>query len=285
MKILNLLLLLLITIGGYCSSQNHTTSNILNQLIAAIDELCTTQPDKCGPKSVVSGIPITVNIGIDELNNYIKGTIFDIIPELRKLSNEEANAFFKDELFPVIKEVIEELGVNMFDRPIITDEEANDIIDNIRINLRNKDVIAELLNSNSDLNSSPSLFSDNYIKKLFIYPKNSKGEDYIKEIIKYVNDNSIDFPDNKGNSNYSNLEHLDESSYINEPIDYIDNDVLKNIFELCRDNDICKSYFANHSISKNIHFSIFKSIINGIERYHLLINDSLNKVTTAIQLR
>jgi len=39
MKILKLFLLLVISIGAYCSSQNHTTSNILNQLIAAIDEL------------------------------------------------------------------------------------------------------------------------------------------------------------------------------------------------------------------------------------------------------
>ena len=32
--------------------------------------------------------------------------------------------------------------------------------------------------------------------------------------------------------------------------------------------------------SKTFHVSIFKSIINGIERYHILINDSSNKITT-----
>ncbi|KAG4093991.1 hypothetical protein H8356DRAFT_1402099 [Neocallimastix lanati (nom. inval.)] len=44
---------------------------------------------------------------------------------------------------------------------------------------------------------------------------------------------------------------------------------------------ICKSYFANYRNSKIFHVSIFSSIINGIERYHLLINDSSNKITTA----
>ncbi|KAG4088886.1 hypothetical protein H8356DRAFT_1321813 [Neocallimastix lanati (nom. inval.)] len=63
MKILKLFSLLIIAIEAYCSSQNHTTSNILNQLIAAIDELCTVDPNKCGPKSTTTGFPITVAIG------------------------------------------------------------------------------------------------------------------------------------------------------------------------------------------------------------------------------
>ncbi|KAL6635454.1 hypothetical protein U3516DRAFT_860611 [Neocallimastix sp. 'constans'] len=76
MKILKLFSLLIIAIEAYCSSQNHTTSNILNQLIAAIDELCTVDPNKCGPKSTTTGFPITVAIGLDELNNYIQGSIY-----------------------------------------------------------------------------------------------------------------------------------------------------------------------------------------------------------------
>jgi len=47
--------------------------------MAAIDELCTVDPNKCGPKSNATGIPITVAIGLDELNNPIQGTIYDII--------------------------------------------------------------------------------------------------------------------------------------------------------------------------------------------------------------
>ena len=85
---------MIIAIGAYCSSQNHTTSNILNQLIAAIDELCTVDPNRCGPKSTITGFPINVVIGLDELNNYIQGSIYDIIPELRRLSNKEADNFF-----------------------------------------------------------------------------------------------------------------------------------------------------------------------------------------------
>ena len=50
---------------------------------------------------------------------------------------------FKNELFPIIKDVIEELGINMFEKEII-DAEAINIIENIYINLRNKDIIAEL---------------------------------------------------------------------------------------------------------------------------------------------
>ncbi|ORY39807.1 hypothetical protein LY90DRAFT_672361 [Neocallimastix californiae] len=281
MKILKLFLLLVISIGAYCSSQNHTTSNILNQLIAAIDELCTVEPDKCGPKSTTTGFPITVAIGLDELNNYIQGSIYDIIPELRRLSNTEADNFFRNELFPIIKDVIEELGINMFENKI-TKAEASNIVENIHINLRNKDIIAELLNSNTDISISPSLFSDNYVKKLYIYPKNGNGGDYIKNIMDYVNDASINkFPDNEGNTNYSNREHLDETSYINEPIDFISKEDLKGIFENCKCDHICKSYFANHHSSKTFHISIFKSIINGVERYHLLINDSYNKITTA----
>ncbi|KAG4086031.1 hypothetical protein H8356DRAFT_1373602 [Neocallimastix lanati (nom. inval.)] len=104
---------------------------------------------------------------------------------------------------------------------------------------------------------------------------------YWKEIMKYVNDASRnDFPENKGNTNYSNREHLDETSYINEPIDYISKEDLSGIFLQCKNDDICKSYFTNHPSSKTFHVSIFKSIINGIERYHLLINDSYNKITT-----
>ncbi|KAL6590721.1 hypothetical protein LY90DRAFT_678916 [Neocallimastix californiae] len=281
MKILKLFLLLIIAIGAYCSSQNHTTSNILNQLIAAIDELCTVDPNKCGPKSTTTGFPITVAIGLDELNNYIQGSIYDIIPELRRLSNTEADNFFRNELFPIIKDVIEELGINMFENKI-TKAEASNIVENIHINLRNKDIIAELLNSNTDISISPSLFSDNYVKKLYIYPKNGNGGDYIKEIMDYVKGNSrIIFPENKGNTNYSNREHLDETSYINEPIDYISKEDLSGIFKECKSDDICKSYFENHNSSKTFHVSIFKSIINGIERYHLLINDSYNKITTA----
>jgi len=281
MKILKLFLLLVISIGAYCSSQNHTTSNILNQLIAAIDELCTVDPNKCGPKSTTTGFPITVAIGLDELNNYIQGSIYDIIPELRRLSNTEADNFFRNELFPIIKDVIEELGINMFENKI-TKAEASNIVENIHINLRNKDIIAELLNSNTDISISPSLFSDNYVKKLYIYPKNGNGGDYIKEIMDYVKGNSrIIFPENKGNTNYSNREHLDETSYINEPIDYISKEDLSGIFKECKSDDICKSYFENHNSSKTFHVSIFKSIINGIERYHLLINDSYNKITTA----
>ncbi|KAG4104260.1 hypothetical protein H8356DRAFT_1351303 [Neocallimastix lanati (nom. inval.)] len=45
----------------------------------SIDELCTVDPNKCGPKSNATGIPITVAIGLDELNNPIQGTIYDII--------------------------------------------------------------------------------------------------------------------------------------------------------------------------------------------------------------
>jgi len=51
--------------------------------------------------------------------------------------------FFKNELLPIIKDVIEELGINMFEKEII-DAEAINIIENIYINLRNKDIIAEL---------------------------------------------------------------------------------------------------------------------------------------------
>jgi len=81
--------------------------------------------------------------------------------------------------------------------------------------------LQSLLNSNTDISISPSLFSENYIKKLYIYPKNGKGGDYINDIIDYVNINVINiFPDNKVNTNYSNREHLDETSYINEPIEF-----------------------------------------------------------------
>ena len=280
MKILILLFLSIITIGVYCSSQNHTTSNILNQLVAALDEICTTQPNKCGPKTI-SGLPITVNIGMDELNNHIKGTIYDIIPELRRLSIDEANAFFKNELFPVIKNIIEELGVNSFDKTIITDEDAEIIVNNIRDNLRNKDIIAELLNSNSEIETSPSLFSDNYIKKLYIYPDNKKSDNYIKKIINFVKDDTDNrFPENTGNTYYSNSDHLRDTSYINEPLDIINKNDLEKLIGLCKKDAICKSYFMNRNES-SIHFSIFKSIINGVERYHLLINDPSLKITIA----
>jgi len=54
----------------------------------------TLNPNKCGPKSITTGIPITVVIGLDELNNHIHGIIYDIIPELRRLSNTEVDKFF-----------------------------------------------------------------------------------------------------------------------------------------------------------------------------------------------
>jgi len=51
------------------------------------------------------------------------------------------------------------------------------------------------LDSNTDISIFPSLFSDNYVKKLYIYPKNGNGGDYIKEIMEYVKDASMnDFP-------------------------------------------------------------------------------------------
>jgi len=81
--------------------------------------------------------------------------------------------------------------------------------------------LQSLLNSNTDISISPSLFSENYIKKLYIYPKNGKGGDYINDITDYGNINAINiFPDNKVNTNYSNREHLDETSYINGPIEF-----------------------------------------------------------------
>jgi len=284
MKILNLLLLLFIIVGVYCSSQNHTPTNILNQLLAAVNELCIHQPNDCGPATYIyePNNPVSVNIGLDELNNHIRGTIYDIIPELRRLSKEEANTFFKEELFPLIKEIIVKLGVDSIDKNIITDDDANVIVESIRTNLRNKDIIAELLNSNGDINESPSLFSDNYIKKLYIYSKSGATNSgrYINEILKYMKDGTDEFPDNVGNSNYSNLEHLGDTSYINEPLDIINKEDLKNIFKLCREDALCKSYFVRHNNDKLINFNIFKSIINGIERYHLLINDG-DKLTTA----
>ncbi|KAL6612729.1 hypothetical protein LY90DRAFT_500731 [Neocallimastix californiae] len=135
-----------------------------------IDELCTVDPNKCSPKSITTGIPINVAVDLDELNNHIQGTIYDIISVLRRLSYKEADNFFRNELFPIIKDIIEDLGINMFENKI-NEVEANNIVEIIYINLKNKDIIAELLNSNNDINISLSLFSENYIKKLYIYPK------------------------------------------------------------------------------------------------------------------
>ncbi|ORX79375.1 hypothetical protein BCR32DRAFT_281486 [Anaeromyces robustus] len=179
MKILNLLLLLFIPVKVYCSSQNHTPSNILNQLLAAVNELCIHKSDDCGQK-IIGDNPIKIEIGKDSNSKPIMGIIYDIFRELRRLSKNEALEFFKKELFPLAKSIINEYGIESF----------------------NENIIAELLKSNIDPNIFPS---DEYVKNLYIYPTYVGAKKWagIKEFptstgfsTNYVN-NKPSFKDNK----------------------------------------------------------------------------------------
>jgi len=279
MNIFNFIILLIYFVNVYASSQNKTPKEIIAVVAGAADERYVHK-NECIPKMKNDDNndnnnldPIEINIG-DIGYSKIKGTIYDIIPELRKLNKEDAKDFFSKELFPIIKKLLKNNGIESYNN--INEDTAKLIKSQINNYLKEKDIIRELLSSNNDLITPPSLFTDDYIKKLYLYPhiKNSDNKNknqLLKKIIDFVNNDKSKFPDiSRMKSQYKNKN--DENT---KPEDVIDPEDLEHIFDLCKGDKICKKYFENHNNS-SLQFSIFKSTINNIDRYHLLLNDSKN---------
>jgi len=298
MYIIKLLILFYIIIGVRCSSQNHTSGNHSKLVAAAADESCVHKPTNCKPKmnpktqenTEQPDSPLIITIGQNKSNNeIIKGTIYDIYPQLRRLTKDEAEDFYSTKLFKLTKDILKEKhGIESYDH--ITEEIKNNIIKSIDTILRDEDIIGELLNSNVDSKFiSPSLIDNNYDKELYIYPNidnvkyNGDTAKYISEIVKYMNDLLTNFPENKGESNYSNdsNNHISQIDHKNEPKNKIDKNDLQNIIDICKKDSLCKNYFPkttdkNYRV-KGFHFHILKSVFeesdkSKTERFHLLLN-------------
>ncbi|KAG4082364.1 hypothetical protein H8356DRAFT_1090361 [Neocallimastix lanati (nom. inval.)] len=291
MKLFHLLLILLFIMEAYCSSQNHTPTDNLIKILAAVNELCIHKPQDCLPKMDDKNNlnPLPIEIGKDLSSNPIMGTIYDIFPELRKLEKgSEVNNFFQTVLFKYIKEIIDdEYGVQSIDIDDIENENIQPLLDNINKYLNDNDIIAELLNTQNKENADISLFNDDNVKKLYIYPPSNKPS-YIYEILKFLYDTDPTsvLPDNKGSTNYNdkynknpNLDHI--------PQDVISFADLSGLLSECKNNFLCKNYFPNpykinqktfKDFYKNFQIDIFQSNLNDGKRLHLIIGDKTKEV-------
>ncbi|KAL6625773.1 hypothetical protein LY90DRAFT_519553 [Neocallimastix californiae] len=267
MKLLFIILSFCLIIKAYSSGQNHTPTDFVLLILSSADENCIIK-SKCGPKlDPNTSKPYIYNIADTNSLHNIRVSIYDIIPELRYFSEEEAKIFYENVLFPSAKKAFNEyFGFENYDD---FDNMSHD--DKIRIKdyitekiddmTNRRDVIRELLSSSGNIDKI-AFINDGKTKSIYYYGDNSDTNNFYNSFLDYLND--------QGTIN----------DFVNQ-ITSNDNDISKsaiqNIAVLCKRRISCKQYFKDAN-KDQLKFTIIKSINNNNENnYHLIINDLKNE--------
>ncbi|OUM58773.1 hypothetical protein PIROE2DRAFT_15877 [Piromyces sp. E2] len=300
MNIKYILLITFLIIKCYCNSHNHYLYELVLLTLAVADKSCI-QKSECGPKlsnpNNINSNPIEFDIG--KLGNTIvRGTIYDVIPKLRSMSNKDAYEYFAKELFPFAKNVANEIfDIKNLNVDNLDYNNLNSLMDKVDNTLNKFDVLGNLISDdteeslirngyiNSNIpNNGKSLFNNGNINDLYIYPiiitstNNNNLNIFIAEFAKRVrgDDNSkITLPTS---NQYDLSKNPDIDSYPN-----IDVKVVNGLIDACKAEQNCKKIFdkvvnLQSLIYKEIQISIVKSYSNNNNNpvYHLIVNDLKN---------
>ncbi|KAG4081965.1 hypothetical protein H8356DRAFT_1390487 [Neocallimastix lanati (nom. inval.)] len=233
MKLLFIILSFCLIIKAYSSGQNHTPTDFVLLILSSADENCIIK-SKCGPKlDPNTSKPYIFNIADTNSLHNIRVSIYDIIPELRYFSEEEAKIFYENVLFPSAKKAFNEyFGLENYDD---FDNMSHD--DKIRIKdyitekiddmTNRRDVIRELLSSSGNIDKI-AFINDGKTKSLYYYGDNSDTNNFYNSFLDYLND--------QGTIN----------DFVNQ-ITSNDNDISKsaiqNIAVLCKRRISCKQIY------------------------------------------
>jgi len=256
MKILLLLIIICSIIKVYCSSHNQFPTSLVTLIFAVSDENCIHKKE-CGPRTDDNGNFVKFKIGEDNEHNAIEGTIKDLIPELRKLSDGDAKVYFEKVLFPSVKKAINEY-FNIKDYNTLDDMTQEQIINKLTDVMNEEDVITKLLIKGSN---SISFVNDNIEKSYSYFGVYEKSIN--EEFIKFVTDN------NKKSLDIKNFYNNDNPLNPNIPIG-----VWEQIAEECRGRVTCKKYFKDKN-KNSIGVSVIESIDENTKKhnYHLILTN------------
>jgi len=276
MKLKLIVLIFFFVIKVFCSGQNHTPTDFVIQILAAADENCVHK-SKCRPRlDPETGKPYIFNIRDNNennrsSNNLIDVSIYDIIPELRFLSEKDAIKYYENVLFPAAKRAFNEYfelenfdDLNDFDD--MSENEKlliqNIIIEKINDVTNGRDVIRELLSSSGN-NENIAFINDGKSKTINYYGDDKNTNLFHEAFIDYMNNRITKV------ENVLNKFKVDKNK--------ISKNVIKAIFTTCKQRITCNHYFENVDANK-VKFTIIKSETDNNEKnYHLVINDQNNE--------
>ncbi|ORX64268.1 hypothetical protein BCR32DRAFT_287216 [Anaeromyces robustus] len=241
-------------------SHNHIPTNILNQLIAAADELCIHKSIDCLSKANNDNDnPLLVEIGKNN-DSPIMGTIYDIFPELKKL-DKEADEFFRNDLFPLIKRITNNYGVINVDNNI-DDETANNILEASKEEYFDK-IIKYI---NNDNNNKDNLFPDNTKDKSRMSAEERKALNKLSDKLKQdIFDRLETYSLNLGIS--STLQNNIENQYLKE--------IKISAIDPKKDyNKLITEVINNPSTLKNKEINELKTMLNNINE-NLVIDKNI----------